>query len=526
MGNGATPEAWRLVRSVPRPDSLRRLFSDDPNRAERFTLEVADLRVDVSKQIIDDRVLDSLMNLFASAGVESSIDALFAGDAVNVTEGRAAGHPALRRPIGMPSVIGRADVSNDVHAVLADLRSFAASVISGSTTSVEGRRFETVVNIGIGGSDLGPAMAYEALRGSRGHGLSVRFVANVDPADLAANLTDLDPRTTLFVVSSKTFTTAETMANAVAARRWIESAVAPGDSSRHFVAVTTNETAAREFGVAAVFRFWDWVGGRYSLASAIGLSLMLGVGPRAFDEMLSGMHAIDEHVRTTTGRLNLAVVLAAVGIWNRNVLGHPTKVVLPYSHDLRRFPAYLQQLDMESNGKSASVDGTQVGLATGPVIWGEPGTNAQHAFMQSLHQGTDIVPVDFIGFAEPSDAVDDDRHETLFLNMLAQSRALAFGRTLQEVSDSINAVHRVFPGDRPSTTIVARRLDPSVLGQLIALYEHVVHIQGVVWGINSFDQFGVELGKELARDLATSDGRGTDSSTHSLLQWYRRTVGS
>ena len=273
MGNGATPEAWRLVRSVPRPESLRRLFSDDPNRAERFTLEVADLRVDVSKQIIDDRVLESLMKLFESAGVESSIAALFAGRAINVTEGRAAGHPAVRRPVGVPSLIGDTDVSNDVHAVLADLRSFAASVISGSTTSAEGRRFETVVNIGIGGSDLGPAMAYEALRGWRGLGLPVRFVANIDPADLAANLTDLDPRTTLFVVSSKTFTTAETMANAVAARRWIESAVAPGDSSRHFVAVTTNEPAAREFGVAEVFRFWDWVGGRYSLASAIGLSL-------------------------------------------------------------------------------------------------------------------------------------------------------------------------------------------------------------------------------------------------------------
>ena len=527
MTDGPIAEAWQRVLAVPRPESLRALFAADDRRVASLTREVGDLRLDFSRQLVDDRVIDAVLELFAAVDVPGRIAALFGGEPVNRTENRSVGHVALRRPFGSTSIIGGTDVAGSVHDELSRLRAFTRAVHAGERRSAAHRPFTAIVNIGIGGSDLGPAMAYEALRHRRVAGIRCRFVANVDPADLASNLADLDPETTLFVVSSKTFTTVETMANAAAARRWLGSRVEAADLDRHFVAVTTNAAAAVDFGVSEVFGFWDWVGGRFSLGSAIGLSLMLGVGERAFDELLAGMHTMDEHVRTTAGRANVAVLMAAVGVWNRNMLGLPTKAVLPYAHDLRRFPAYLQQLDMESNGKSVALDGRPVGRATAPVIWGEPGTNAQHAFMQSLHQGTDVVPVDFIGFAESVDAIDDGRQETLFLNMLAQASALAFGRSLDEVRVDDHRAHRVFSGNRPSTTIVARRLEPAVLGQLVALYEHVVAIQGFVWGINSFDQFGVELGKELANELARPaegrvDDRSGDPATHSMLRWLRR----
>ena len=523
-------EAWSEMFAVERPRSIAGLFASDADRVDKFTFRLGDLVVDLSKNLIDDRVMVALLRVATEARVEAAIDRLLDGSIVNLTEQRAAGHASLRRPEHLPSVVNGVDVSADVHGVLARMRGFVADVHSGRRVGTTGRRFTTVVNIGIGGSDLGPAMAYEALRSSRVAGVRCRFVSNVDPADLASTLVDLDPAETLFVVASKTFTTAETLANARAAREWVVAALGEKAVAAHFVAVSTNLEAVRAFGIAddEMFPFWDWVGGRYSLSSAIGLSLMLGIGAEAFDRMRVGMHSIDEAVRSTPASANAAVMMALVGIWNRNVLGMPTKAVLPYSHDLRRFPAYLQQLDMESNGKSVRTDGTRAPHETGPIVWGEPGTNSQHAFMQLVHQGTTIVPVDFIGFAEPSTAPDisgdpdGSRHRTLFLNMLAQSRAMAFGRSIDEIADGPHAEHRVFDGDRPSTVIVARRLTPSVLGQLVALYEHVVHVQGVVWGINSFDQFGVELGKEMALALASDDDahRGSDPSTHSLLRWF------
>ncbi len=516
--------------AVERPRSIAGLFASDADRVDKFTFRLGDLVVDLSKNLIDDRVMAALLRVATEARVEAAIDRLLDGFIVNLTEQRAAGHASLRRPEHLPSVVNGVDVSADVHGVLARMRGFVADVHSGHRVGTTGRRFTTVVNIGIGGSDLGPAMAYEALRSSRVAGVRCRFVSNVDPADLASNLVDLDPAETLFVVASKTFTTAETLANARAAREWVIAALGEKAVAAHFVAVSTNLEAVRAFGIVddEMFPFWDWVGGRYSLSSAIGLSLMLGIGAEAFDRMRAGMHSIDEAMRSTPASANAAVMMALVGIWNRNVLGMPTKAVLPYSHDLRRFPAYLQQLDMESNGKSVRTDGTRAPHQTGPIVWGEPGTNSQHAFMQLVHQGTTIVPVDFIGFAEPSTAPessgdpDGSRHRILFVNMLAQARALAFGRSIDRVPAGPFAAHRVFEGNRPSTIIVARRLTPSVLGQLIALYEHVVHVQGVVWGINSFDQFGVELGKEMALDLASSDDahRDTDPSTHSLLRWF------
>ena len=523
-------KAWNQLLAIERPRSIARLFASDPDRVDKHTLCLGDLIVDISKNLVDDRVTEALLAVASQARVDEATDRLLNGSVVNLTEQRAAGHASLRRPNHLPSLVNGADVTADVQGVLARMRDFVVAVHAGRRLGSTGRRLTTVVNIGIGGSDLGPAMAYEALRSYRVAGVECRFVSNVDPADLASNLDDLDPAETLFVVASKTFTTAETLANARAARDWLAASLGESATSGHFVAVSTNLEAVRAFGIAddEMFPFWDWVGGRYSLSSAIGLSLMLGIGVEAFDQMRAGMHLIDEAVRSTPARNNAAVMLALVGIWNRNVLGFPTKAVLPYSHDLRRFPAYLQQLDMESNGKSVRVDGTRAPYETGPSVWGEPGTNAQHAFMQLIHQGTTIVPVDFIGFAEPSTggvgagAGDDSRQRTLFMNMLAQSRAMAFGRTIEEVPAGPFAEHRVFDGDRPSTTIVARRLTPSVLGQLIALYEHVVHVQGVIWGINSFDQFGVELGKEMALRLESSDGdhRDGDPSTHSLLRWF------
>ena len=528
-----TTPAWSALQAVPRSGSLRALFATDPGRAERHTHLAGDLRVDLSKNLVDDRIVAALIDVARAAGVEAHRDAMLRGERINVTEDRAVLHTALRLPPSASLVIDGVDVVPDIHAVLARMRTFARSVRDGSWRGATGERIATVVNIGIGGSDLGPAMCALALEAHRQPGLALRFVSNVDGADIHQALDGLDPATTLVVVSSKTFTTLETIANATCARDWIVGALGDDSVARHFVAVSTNGAKVAEFGIdtANMFGFWDWVGGRYSVDSAIGLSLMIGVGPEAFDEFLGGFRAIDEHFRSAPLDRNVPVLMAMIGIWYVNVLGLGSKAVLPYAHELRRFPAYLQQLDMESNGKRVRRDGSPVSIATGPVIWGEPGTNGQHAFYQLLHQGTQVVPVDFIGVARPEHPYDA-QHRMLLANMLAQSEALAFGKTLDEVvAEGVpehQQAHRVFPGDRPSTTIVAPRLTPSVLGQLIALYEHVVFVQGVVWGINSFDQWGVELGKVLAARIlpelapgASTDTRTHDASTAALIDWLR-----
>ena len=421
---------------------------------------------------------------------------MFAGEPINVTERRPVLHVALRAPADAVIEVDGRNVVADVHEVLDRAGAFAERVRDGSWTGSTGRRIRTVVNIGIGGSDLGPAMAYRALPAYRHPELTARFVSNVDGADIAGALDGLDPAETLFVVSSKTFTTIETLTNARTARAWLTAALGEDAVARHFVAVSTNADEVAAFGIdtANMFGFWEWVGGRYSVDSAIGLSLMIAIGRDRFDEFLAGFRTVDEHFRTAPPAENVPIVLGMIGIWNANVLGFATKAVLPYAEDLARFPAYLQQLDMESNGKSVRLDGSPVTLDTGPIVWGEPGTNGQHAFYQLLHQGTRVVPADFIGFANPHHPYRD-HHDLLVANLIAQTEALAFGR------DRPDEPWRSFPGDRPSTTIVAPALTPSVLGQLIALYEHIVFVQGVVWGINSFDQWGVELGKELANRI-------------------------
>jgi len=525
--------AWSALQSVPRVASLRHEFATDPARAHRYTHVAADLRVDLSKNLVDDAIWSALLEVARAVGVEAHRDAMLRGDRINVTEDRAVLHTALRLPSTASLVIDGVDVVPAVHEVLGRMRAFATSVREGTWRGASGERIATVVNIGIGGSDLGPAMCALALESRRQDGLELRFVSNVDGADIHQALRDLDPATTLVVVSSKTFTTLETIANATCAREWLVAALGEDAVGRHFVAVSTNAEKVAAFGIdtANMFGFWDWVGGRYSVDSAIGLSLMIGVGPEGFDEFLAGFHAIDEHFRTTPLDRNVPVLMALLGVWYVNVLGWGSKAVLPYAHELRRFPAYLQQLDMESNGKSVRRDGAAVTTATGPVIWGEPGTNGQHAFYQLLHQGTQVVPVDFIGVAR-GEHPHVEQHRMLMANMLAQAEALAFGKTLDEVIAEGVPVHqqphRVFPGDRPSTTIVAPRLTPSVLGQLIALYEHIVFVQGVVWGVNSFDQWGVELGKVLAARIlpelapgATADPAAHDASTVALIDWLR-----
>ena len=522
--------AWRTLLQVPRPAPLRELFASDPERAARYTVQAADLRVDCSKHLIDDSVVAALLAVVAESGMTERRAAMFGGEPINQSEGRSVLHTALRAPQGTRILVDGHDVVGDVHEVLAQMRRISERVRSGGWTGATGLAIRTVVNIGIGGSDLGPAMAYLATRAFGRADLHCRFVSNVDGADLHEQLTDLDPATTLFVVSSKTFTTVETITNARAARRWLTAALGDEAVARHFLAVSTNLVEVAAFGIDpdAVVGFWDWVGGRYSLDSAIGLSLMIAIGPEAFGELLTGFRAIDEHFLTAAPAANAPVLMAALGVWYHTVLGAETKAVLPYSHELRRFPAYLQQLDMESNGKGVRLDGAAVATTTGPVVWGEPGTNGQHAFFQLLHQGTHLVPVDFIGFARPNHPLLD-QHDLLMANMFAQAEALAFGRTLDEViADGVpehQRAHRVFPGNRPSTTIVAEQLTPSVLGQLIALYEHIVFVQGCVWGINSFDQWGVELGKVLATRIVpelTGAATGShDASTAALVDWYR-----
>jgi glucose-6-phosphate isomerase len=516
----STSAAWADLLDVARPPHLRELFAADPDRARRYVIEVGDLRIDYSKQRVDDAVLDALQAVAAAAGVAARREAMFSGAPINVTEHRAVLHTALRAPQGAVIEVDGDDVVPDVHDVLDRMGDFADQVRDGTWTGATGTPIRTVVNIGIGGSDLGPAMAARALDAFRHPRLSGRFVSNVDGADIAGALAGLDPAETLFVVSSKTFGTIETLTNARTARAWLTGALGDDAVAKHFVAVSTNAEAVAAFGIdtANMFGFWDWVGGRYSVDSAIGLSLMVLIGRDHFGEFLAGFRTVDEHFRSAPPAANAPFVLGLIGIWNGNVLGFATKAVLPYAQELARFPAYLQQLDMESNGKSTRLDGSPVTLDTGPIVWGEPGTNGQHAFYQLLHQGTRIVPADFIGFANPHHPYRH-HHDLLVANLIAQTGALAFG--LERPAEP----WRSFAGDRPTTTIVAPALTPSVLGQLIALYEHVVFVQGAVWGIDSFDQWGVELGKALANRITpelTGEATGDhDTSTAALIEWYR-----
>jgi glucose-6-phosphate isomerase len=530
----SSPE-WRALiadRDSLLDRTLRDMFAADPQRSKALTFDAADLHVDVSKQRITTTTIRRLVELARAAGVEGRRDAMLRGEPINVTEQRSVLHTALRAPRGSVIEVDGHDVVADVHAVLDKMTAFANRVRSGAWQGATGRRIRHVVNIGIGGSDLGPAMAYGALRAFRHPELDCRFVSNVDGADIAANLAGLDPAETLVVVSSKTFTTVETLTNAHTARAWLVEALGEDAVGKHFVAVSTNAAEVAKFGIdtANMFEFWDWVGGRYSVDSAIGLTLMLAIGPAAFGEFLGGFRAIDEHFATTPLERNVPVLLGLIGLWNANLLGFDTLAVLPYAHDLARFPAYLQQLDMESNGKQVRLDGSAVEMATGPIVWGEPGTNGQHAFYQLLHQGTRIIPADLIGFAVP-DHPYRHQHDLLVANLLAQAEALAFGKTIEEVRGEGVPEHQVaartFPGNRPTTVILAERLTPRVLGELIALYEHIVFVQGAVWGINSFDQWGVELGKALATRIcpeltgaAPESGRH-DSSTSALIDWYR-----
>ncbi|MCB0997832.1 MAG: glucose-6-phosphate isomerase [Acidimicrobiales bacterium] len=525
-----TTTAWATLCSTPRPPHLRELFAADPTRAARYTTTAGDLRVDWSKHLVDDAVVAAMLDVVRASSFEARRAAMFRGDAINATEGRAVLHTALRSPRGARIEVDGHDVVPDVHEVIDAMAVFAERVRGGAWRGATGQPIRTVVNIGIGGSDLGPAMAYLATRAFGRPDLRCRFVSNVDGADLHDNLADLDPATTLFVISSKTFTTIETITNATAARSWLVEHLGDDAVPHHFVAVSTNAAEVARFGIdtANMFGFWDWVGGRYSVDSAIGLSLMIAIGPDGFRDFLAGFHTIDRHLVEAPLEQNVPVIIAALGIWYTNVLGAQSKAVLPYAHELRRFPAYLQQLDMESNGKSVRLDGSPVATGTGPIVWGEPGTNGQHAFYQLLHQGTHLVPVDFIGFARPNHPLIE-QHDLLMSNLFAQGEALAFGKTLDEVrAEGIaehQQAHRVFPGNRPSTTILAPQLTPFVLGELIALYEHVVFVQGCVWGINSFDQWGVELGKALANritpELTGTEPPAHDASTAALVEWYR-----
>jgi glucose-6-phosphate isomerase len=541
----ATPEWQALATHADEIAGvhLRELFDADPGRAKRMTLQAGDLVFDYSKQRVSGETLRLLLALAARAGVAARRDAMFAGEHINVTEDRAVLHVALRMPADASLVVDGQDVVADVQAVLAHMGEVSDRIRSGEWTGATGERIRHVVNIGIGGSDLGPAMAYQALQDFADAGISCRFVSNVDPADLVEKTHDLDPARTLFVVSSKTFTTLETLTNAAAARAWLlagmgdSAGVGSGAVAKHFVAVSTNAAAVTAFGIDAanMFGFWDWVGGRYSYDSAIGFSLMVAIGKERFAEMLAGFHAIDTHFRHTPLEANVPVLQGLINVWYADFLGAQSHAMLPYSQRMARFPAYLQQLTMESNGKSVRLDGSAVDYDTGEIYWGEPGTNGQHAFYQLLHQGTRLVPADFIAFAEPNDDIGE-QHDLLLANCLAQSAVLAFGRTAAEVAADGTAAavvpHKVMPGNRPSSTILAPKLTPSVLGQLVALYEHIVFTQGAIWGIDSFDQWGVELGKVMAKQLAPAltdagvpDLSGHDGSTASLVRRYRQLRG-
>ena len=518
--------------------SLRELFAEDDERGRTFTLAAGDLHIDYSKHIVDSETVRLLVELARAADVEGRRDAMFAGEHINTSEDRAVLHTALRLPSDASLDVDGQSIVADVHEVLTRMGEFTDRVRSGEWVGATGSSIRTVVNIGIGGSDLGPVMVYKALRNYASDNMEARFVSNVDPADLVAALDGLDPATTLFVIASKTFSTLETLTNATAARRWLVDALGEDAVAKHFVAVSTNAERVAEFGMDTdnMFGFWDWVGGRYSVDSAIGLSVMAVIGKEAFGEFLDGFHRIDEHFRTTPLEQNAPVLLGLIGLWYNNFFGAETRAVLPYSNDLSRFPAYLQQLTMESNGKSVKADGSPVTTSTGEIFWGEPGTNGQHAFYQLLHQGTRLVPADFIGFAEPTDDLPTrdgtgSMHDLLMSNYFAQTKVLAFGKTADEIAAEDTPAdvvpHKVMPGNRPSTSILAPKLTPSVVGQLIALYEHQVFVEGVVWGVDSFDQWGVELGKTQAQELTpvlTDDdapAAQSDSSTDALVRWYR-----
>ncbi len=520
---------------------LRELFAADANRGTGYTLRVGDLYVDYSKHLVTDQTLDLLRELAAATGVAELREAMFRGEKINTTEDRAVLHTALRAPKDAVVEVDGENVVPQVHAVLDKMAAFSGQVRSGEWTGFTGKRIKNVVNIGIGGSDLGPAMAYEALRAFTDRALTVRFVSNVDGADLHEAVRDLDPTETLFIIASKTFTTIETITNAESAREWLLAGLG-GDTAavaRHFVALSTNEEKVTAFGIdpANMFGFWDWVGGRYSFDSAIGLSLMIAIGPDAFREMLGGFRTVDEHFRTAPPEQNVPLLMGLLGIWYGAFFDAQSHAVLPYSHYLSRFTAYLQQLDMESNGKSVDRDGNPVDWQTGPVVWGTPGTNGQHAYYQLIHQGTKVIPADFIGFARPVGELPPTlagQHDLLMANFFAQTQALAFGKTAEEVRAEGVAEplvpHKTFNGNHPTTTILAQDLTPAVLGQLIALYEHKVFVQGAVWNIDSFDQWGVELGKVLAKRVepALTDGAevpGLDASSKALVATYRELRG-
>ncbi|NYD99163.1 glucose-6-phosphate isomerase [Kineosphaera limosa] len=546
-----TTTAWASLTELKKglnPD-LRGWFADDPQRAQRMSFTAGDLFVDLSKNLVTDDILAALVRLGDQVDLPARRDAMFAGERINVTENRSVLHTALRLPKSAELEVDGQNVVEDVHATLEKVYDFARTVRSGEWKGVTGKRIETIVNIGIGGSDLGPVMVYEALQPYVQEGLSARFVSNIDPTDIAEKTRGLDPETTLFIVASKTFTTLETLTNARLAKAWLldslksAGAIDGSDSqaadavAKHFVAVSTALDKVAEFGIdtANAFGFWDWVGGRYSVDSAIGTSLAVVLGPENFADFLGGFHAIDEHFRSEPLASNVPALMGLLNVWNVNFLDARTHAVLPYSQYLHRFPAYLQQLTMESNGKGVRWDGTQVTCSTGEVFWGEPGTNGQHAFYQLIHQGTQLVPCDFIAFANPAHPLKDgaaDVHELFLANFFAQTAALAFGKTADQVraegTDEAIVPARVFTGNRPTTSIMSASLTPSVVGQLIALYEHITFVQGIVWGIDSFDQWGVELGKQLAKAVTPAVGgdehalEQVDASTQGLIRFYRQ----
>ena len=531
-------KAWKPLQShykKIRGLHLRKLFADDPKRGERMTAEAAGLFLDYSKNRITDDTISLLLKLAEESGLRGRIEAMYRGEKINVTENRAVLHIALRAPKGTSIVVDGKNVVPQVHAVLEKMDEFTNRVRSGAWKGHTGNRIRSVVNIGIGGSDLGPVMAYEALKHYSDRAMIFRFVSNIDGTDFAEAVRDLDPAETLFIVSSKTFTTLETMTNARTARDWLVKGLGGNEKAvaKHFVAVSTNAAEVSKFGIdtANMFGFWDWVGGRYSMDSAIGLSTMLAIGPDQFRAMLEGFHRVDEHFRQTPFERNLPVLMGLLALWNNNFLGAQTVAVLPYEQYLKRFPAYLQQLIMESNGKHVTLDGTEVAYSTSPVYWGEPGTNGQHSFYQLIHQGTPLIPCDFIAFRRSLNPLGR-HHDLLLANVFAQAEALAFGKTREEVekegTPAALVPHRVFEGNRPSNMIFAERLTPEILGTLVALYEHMIFTQGAIWNINPFDQWGVELGKVLAQRIIpelesnTAPNLAHDSSTNNLIRRYRK----
>jgi glucose-6-phosphate isomerase len=534
----AERQAWKDLAAHSqkiRDVHLRKLFADDSKRGERMTAEAVGLFLDYSKNRITDETLKLLLRLADESGLRARIDAMFRGEKINITENRAVLHVALRAPRGASIVVDGEDVVPQVHAVLDKMTDFSNRVRSGAWKGYTGKRIRNVINIGIGGSDLGPVMAYEALKHYSERAMTFRFVSNVDATDFAEAVHDLDPAETLFIISSKTFTTLETMTNAHTARDWSLSGFGGDQKSiaKHFVAVSTNVEGVAKFGIdtANMFGFWDWVGGRYSMGSAIGLSTMLAVGSENFPAMLDGFHQMDEHFRTAPFERNLPVLMGLLAVWHNDFFGAETVAVLPYEQYLKRFPAYLQQLTMESNGKHVTIEGDNVACDTGPIYWGEPGTNGQHSFYQLIHQGTRLIPCDFIGFSETLNPLGR-HHDMLMANVFAQTEALAFGKTPEQVraegTPEWLVPHRVFEGNRPSNTILAQRLTPETLGRLVALYEHSVFTQGVIWNVDPFDQWGVELGKVLAQRIIpeleskTEPALGHDSSTNNLIRRYRK----